>query len=149
MSWAVSYDLPGIKRAADAVVVGTISGIASTYLRRAHVLDTDYTFEVDTVIWNPQQQLQSTQILIHHPGGIRGEIRSEAVGIPLFEVGERAILFLKHYEADEAHHFTAFGGYPDARFPVRDGLIYRMRDSLITLPTPLTEQEFIKLIQDA
>lgn len=152
-SWAKRYDnIASLKQEADVVVVGTITSIAAVIQNTVPgtgMVSTEYVFEVDQVIWNPQHQLDSASIFIHQKGGMSGNIRQKVVGIPLFDPGERSLLFLKRYEPGGAEHYSAFGGHPAARFTVQNGLVHPMKDSSIRFVAPLTEAEFIISIQNA
>jgi hypothetical protein len=146
VSWAKGYhDLKSLKQDSDIAVVGVITGIASVTQDNAGVPDTDFTFAVRQVFWNPQKRPVGFTILLHQTGGVINGQRIEASDDPLFQQGEQAVLFLHEYSPG---HYFVIGG-PSGRFLIQGGLVKPISDEGVHFAAPLPLATFIANVQNA
>lgn len=85
----VQMDVDDLTAAADAIVVGTVTDI------KAELVDgrvfTEITVKVETSLKGEPGQ----SLVIKHLGGRTAELATYVAGMPHFEKGERALLFLE------------------------------------------------------
>ncbi|TES84429.1 MAG: hypothetical protein E3J92_01340 [Dehalococcoidia bacterium] len=124
VSWAEYYvDIGELCDAADLIAVGEISGVISesgekvAEARWGGVLlyTTDFAFEIEQVLKGEGVE----EILLHQTGAAG---KQEISDDPLFEQGERCVLFLREYEAGK---YCVLGG-PQGRFMIIDDEVFSM-----------------------
>jgi len=148
VSWAMHYgSLKGLKRAAglDLAVQGTFTTILNT--QGSGLISSDFSFVTSKVLLDPQHLLKrsSASITIHQSGGWQGNTLHQVCGDPLFQVGEKAILFL--HQGSPGQYFVIGG--PSGRFEDHRGIVQPVNDGGVQLPSNLTEQQFYALLQKA
>ena len=152
--WHKGYgDIKSAKDDADVVVLGTITSIKGVQNEREHdghlgFVSTDFVFTTEHIVLDAGHLLTDSTIIIHQTGGIVNDLLYKVKDDPLFQVNERAVLFLYFYKLGYAY---VCGG-PTGRFIVQDGLVqprdlqWGMR-SMRSLAIPVAD--FITQIQNA
>ncbi|MEO6888691.1 MAG: hypothetical protein ABI456_05905 [Ktedonobacteraceae bacterium] len=139
--------LKELKRAEglDLAVQGTFTTILNT--QGSGPPSTDFSFVISKVLLDPHHLLKypSASITIHQIGGWQGNTLHQACGDPLFQVGEKAILFL--HQGSPGQYFVI--GDPSGRFEDHRGIVQPVNDGGVQLPSNLTEQQFYALLQKA
>ncbi|MBA2288474.1 MAG: hypothetical protein H0W02_23605 [Ktedonobacteraceae bacterium] len=148
VDWAMHYgSLKGLKRAEglDLAVQGTFTTMLNT--QGSGPPSSDFSFVIGKVLLDPHHLLKRpfTSITIHQIGGWQGNTLHQACGDPLFQVGEKAILFLYHGSPDQ---YFVIGG-PSGRFEDHNGIVQPVNAQGVQLPSNLTEQQFYALLQKA
>lgn len=124
VSWAEYYtDIGELCDAADLIAVGEISRVISesgekvAEARWGGVLlyTTDFAFGIEQVLKG-----EGAEEIILHQTGAAG--KQEVSDDPLFEQGERCVLFLREYEAGK---YCVLGG-PQGRFEIIDDEVFSM-----------------------
>lgn len=146
VSWVRGYqDLKSLKQASDIVVAGTITKIARVTKDKKGIVTTDFVFSISHIVWDPRHLLKDSSIIIHQTGGIINNIRYEVDDDPLFQLGERAVLFLHEYKSGYAY---VVGG-PTGRFTVQGGMVTPINDEGVKFTALISETAFFASIQNA
>lgn len=143
-SWAVGYQsIAELRRDADLVVLGSITGIAGVENDSNGLPFTDFTFRIERVISDPKARRGLSSITLHQTGGVMNGYRYEVEDDTLFSIGERAILFLREYSPGKYH---VIGG-PTGRFRSSGGRVAPIVTTGVRFTSPMTEGEFISLVE--
>lgn len=143
-SWAVGYQsIAELRRDADLVVLGSITGIAGVEHDSNGLPFTDFTFRIERVISDPKARSGLSSITLHQTGGVMNGYRYEVEDDTLFGIGERAILFLREYSPGKYH---VIGG-PTGRFRSSGGRVAPIVTTGVRFTSPITEGEFISLVE--
>lgn len=128
VSWAEYYaDIGELCDAADLIAVGEIDRVISESSEKVAearwggvlLYTTDFAFRIEQVIKGEEVE----EILLHQTGVAgKQEVRDD----PLFEQGERCVLFLREYEAGK---YYVLGG-PQGRFEIIDDEVFSMNHVL-------------------
>ena len=128
VSWAEYYvDIGELCDTADLIAVGEIGGVISesgekvAEARWGDVMlyTTDFAFQIEQVLKG-----EGVEEIILHQTGAAG--KQEVSDDPLFEPGERCVLFLREYEAGK---YCVLGG-PQGRFMIIDDEVFSMNHVL-------------------
>jgi hypothetical protein len=120
------HQLHAIACDADAILVASSKSSETDLTDGGDFLYTDYLFRVETVLKNPSTSNLSvnSDIIVTRPGGetkINGrEVKTEALGFPLFQNNVRYLLFLRYLP--ESKTYEAF----------RNGTFVLPRDGAVT-----------------
>jgi hypothetical protein len=147
VEWSHSYtDLASLKKDSDLAVVGTIASV----LDRPDVPKTAtpyslYSVAVSQAIYDPRAVATSTMKLYQLGGTIEGHpIMAERD--PLYQIGDRVILFLKHGNADA---YGVLGG-PTGRFLVgQDGTVQPVVPNGVAVQPGTRVSQFVTMVQNA
>ncbi len=92
-SLVLAMELPEMTRSSDAIVVGKVLSTQSRLENGGRAILTEITFEVQEA-WKGSFRESIRTISILQPGGVVGDIEMHVHGLPKFQVGEEAVLFL-------------------------------------------------------
>jgi hypothetical protein len=107
-SWAKAYrSFAELKQDADIAVDGSIDRTISVTRDTNGLVYTDFALSIDAVAYNPSKAPVSREIVVHQTGGVIGSTLYEVTDDPLFQSGERVILFLQQYSPG---HYFVIGG---------------------------------------
>ncbi|HZU67989.1 MAG TPA: hypothetical protein VFA09_11995 [Ktedonobacteraceae bacterium] len=144
-SWSRLYqDLKSLKHDSDVAVSGTIMGISKTIPSPSLVM-TDFTFQIQKILWDPHKRINSTSIIVQQEGGVTNNTRYVAEDDPLFQVGEEAVLFLHEFSPG---NYYVVGG-PTGRFLIRGEVVKPINNEGLSLPSNLSESTFYTEIQNS
>jgi hypothetical protein len=144
-SWAVLYhDIKSLKKNADVVIEGTITGVSSMDGKPPLVF-TKFIFHINHVILDPKHLVVSDHVIVNQTGGIVGNNLYEIEDDPLFQRGEEAILFLHQYSPSL---YDVIGG-PSGRFRVQGGKVTTINDEGVKFSTSMSEADFQQAVQQA
>jgi len=108
------------------VVEGTVTGVASESTDpyeagavKSQISFTDFAFQVEETLFG---DVDGTELIIHQTGSRSEDVLQEIHDDPLFEVGDRYVLFL----AVDPRSGTYFALGPAARVFVRDGEVFSL-----------------------
>ena len=120
-SWAEYYkSMSALKAHTDVAVEGTIT--KATFDPRASATATpftDFQFTVESTYFDPHSRIAATAskpavLTIHQTGGTVNGTTYQVDDDPLFQIGQKYVLFLREYSPG---HYTVVGG-PTGRFAV-------------------------------
>jgi len=99
---------------ADTIVLGTVTSQASAWNAQHTAIYTDVTVAVEEVI----KGTPGAEVTFRVAGGIVGDIGMRTSNDPVFQKGERVILFLDTREVP-----ARIVGLHQGKYPVRDGTV--------------------------
>lgn len=143
--WYLFHDLHALKQAAHGVVLGSIAGIVGTERGLGGTPATLFTFAIERILWNPHHQVQGSTVVIHQLGGIKDNQEFVVSDDPLFQVGERLILFLTQIDPTT---FVVTGG-PSGRFEIGTGQVIPINDEGVHFAAARPLDAFLADIQNA
>jgi hypothetical protein len=96
-SWTRLYhDIKSLKHDSDVVVSGTVTGISNTDTSQTPVM-TDFIFQVHQTLWDPHNRIHDTNLIVRQTGGVANGTRYVIQDDPLFQIGQKAVLFLYEF----------------------------------------------------
>ncbi len=120
VSWAIMYnDVKSAKDASGLVVLGTIESVKNVTNSGNGLVSTYFVFKIEQTVIDTHHLLQGATIIVHQTGGITNGTKYEVSDDPLFQINERALLFLRIYQPGYAF---VVGG-PSGRFIVENNLV--------------------------
>lgn len=130
----VALDLDDLVAGADQVVEGQVVDTRSFWNADRTVIRTEATFRVDSVLLGDPPDT----VTLETPGGTVGDVRVRVPGFPVFEPGERLLLFL----GDAGDGRSRVHGYRQGQFRiVTDATGGRLAVSTVEDGTPLISAE--------
>lgn len=134
-SWAHGYkSLEELVSAADIIVVATIVGPA--------IIDTDggsehsvSSMRVEAVLKDYKRRANIDWFSVRQTGT---RVATNALGDPIFERGQRVVLFMREYRDNVG---VVLSG-PNGRFDLKNGQVFAAGSAQIKLPAGLSEQQF-------
>jgi hypothetical protein len=146
-SWSIGYhDLKSLKAASAVVIEGTISAVARVTLDTAtNIPYTDFTVSIDKVVFDPQGRVHGATTIVHQTGGIVNGTLYQVDDDPLFQIGERVVLFLHEYDPGK---YYVVGG-PTGRFEVRLGIVSAASTGGVALLPSTTIDAFLVQVHNA
>ncbi len=121
-SWPVRYATVGeLAKDAELIVAGTVDkNMGSTELGPG-LVSTQFVFNVEEVVKGSLLQ-GANSIVVQQTGGTVDRQTIEVRDDPLFQIGDKYVLFLREFEPGK---YVTIGG-PQGRFVIRAGLVYSM-----------------------
>jgi len=110
----VTLSLEQLARGVNTIVLGTVTRQASAWNAQHTAIYTDVTVAIEEVI----KGLSGLEVTFRVAGGIVGEIGMRTSNDPVFQDGERVIVFLNTDSAP-----ARVGGLHQGKYTVRDGMV--------------------------
>lgn len=147
-SWHMRYtNVRSAKQDPDVnlIISGTVASLKPAQ-QNGPIVTTDAIFNISRVAWNPHKLSVNSTLTVSTLGGTIGNTRYEVDDLPLFQVGEREILFL-HFDS-KAGRAEALGG-PSGRLLVQNGIVKPLNSEGMDVPPNTTEDSFLSSIPSA
>jgi hypothetical protein len=127
----------------SVVVAGVYSAVQETTKNSAEMLSTHFVFDAKEVLWDPQQKIKGTSIIVRRQGGVEGRTTYEFDDNPLFQVNEEAILFLS--ESGPGLYWVMAG--PAGRFTLENDQVMTVGDYDLNFDKPMPKADFINMMR--
>ena len=99
-SMVLSMELPELTAQSDAIVVAEVTSAVSSFEEDRRAIRTEVLLRVQEA-WKGRLLGKTRTIRVVQPGGIVGDLEMKVHGLPNFQLGEKAVLFLT--AMDKAH----------------------------------------------
>jgi hypothetical protein len=101
----LAMELPELTAHSDAIVVAEVISAASTFEEGHRSIRTEVTLSVQES-WKGHFLGKTRTVKVLQPGGVVGDLEMKVHGLPNFQLGEKAVLFLS--AVDKAHAEIGF-----------------------------------------
>ncbi len=144
-SWAEYYDsVASLKAHGDLAVVGTVSTIAPTVQPERGPVFSMVTLTVERTLWTRSSSTATpATVTFEETGGTYNGVTFEIEDDPLYNVGDRVVMFFTEYSPGK---YRVTGG-PTGRFTVaRSSVVPTVKDG-VQLQPGTSESAFLATIQ--
>jgi hypothetical protein len=144
-SWAEYYDsVASLKAHGDLAVVGTVSTIAPTVQPERGPVFSMVRLTVERTLWTRSSSTATpATVTFEETGGTYNGVTFEIEDDPLYNVGDRVVMFFTEYSPGK---YRVTGG-PTGRFTVAGNSVVPMVKDGVQLEPGATESAFLATIQ--
>ena len=129
----VQRTLEELSQEADTIVIGTVTTQLSTWDDQHTAIDTDVTVTIEASV----KGAQGVDVTFRIAGGIVGDVGMRTSNDPVFQNGDRVVIFL-----DTAHVPFRIVGHHQGAFKISNGMVTRQGHRVAV-------DEFITAVRDA